>query len=245
MTIAKSHLPAVKSKSAPPEMILLTLSHSLQSIRAPRTIRSIRNIASTGLKLLTLSTVCFLAPQCSLAESPVSHASALAHMVGQKYELKLHHLHTGESLDVVYRIGNTYVPSALSKLNHFLRDHRTGDQSHYDPKEFDLLHSLVTKLGKANATIDVVCGYRTPETNAFLRTRGGTASPASTGVAQNSQHIQAKAIDIRIPGVSTRKLNMAALSLKGGGVGYYPISQFVHVDVGPVRHWTFAGHGED
>jgi uncharacterized protein YcbK (DUF882 family) len=161
---------------------------------------------------------------------------------GTKYELKLHHLHTGEDLDVVYRIGDTYVPSAIAELNHFLRDHRTEDVSHYDPKEFDTLHALLLKLHKPNATIDVVCGYRTPWSNNFLRTRGGTAPPKVTGVAEHSQHMLAKAIDLRIPGVSTRVLDNAALSLHAGGVGYYPTSQFVHVDVGPVRHWTFNGH---
>jgi uncharacterized protein YcbK (DUF882 family) len=127
----------------------------------------------------------------------------------------------------------------MEKLNYFLRDHRTNDVSHYDPREFDLLHSVMTKLGKPNGVIDVVCGYRTPWSNAFLRSRG-----ASTGVAKNSQHMQAKAIDIRVPGVRTNVLRDVALSLRGGGVGYYPVSQFVHVDVGPVRKWTFSGSSE-
>lgn len=157
----------------------------------------------------------------------------------QRFTLHLHHLHTGESIDVVYRIGNAYVPDAIEKLNYFLRDHRTNDVSQYDPKEFDLLHSVLAKLGRPNAVIDVVCGYRTPSSNEFLRSRGPV-----TGVAKNSQHMQAKAIDIRVPGVGTRTLRDVALSLHEGGVGYYPVSQFVHVDVGPVRRWTFGGRGE-
>ncbi len=160
---------------------------------------------------------------------------------GQRYELKLYHLHTGESLNVVYRIGDTYIPSALEELNHFLRDHRTDDVSSYDPSEFDLLHNLLTRLNRPNATIDIVCGYRSPWSNNFLRTRGGTVDPSETGVAEHSQHMLAKAIDIRVPGVSTRKLDQAALSLRAGGVGYYPTSQFVHVDVGPVRQWSYGG----
>lgn len=160
---------------------------------------------------------------------------------GQRYELKLYHLHTGESLDIVYRIGDTYIPSALEELNHFLRDHRTQDVSSYDPSEFDLLHNLLTRLHRPNATIDIVCGYRSPQSNEFLRTLGGTVDPSATGVAEHSQHVLAKAIDIRVPGVSTRRLDQAALSLKAGGVGYYPVSQFVHVDVGPVRQWSFSG----
>ena len=104
-------------------------------------------------------------------------------------------------LNVVYRVGNDYVPGALAKLNYFLRDHRTNDVSHYDVREFDLLHSVMSKLGKPNGVIDVVCGYRTPWSNEFLRSQA-----AVTGVARNSQHTQAKAIDIRVPGVRTSKL---------------------------------------
>ncbi len=157
-------------------------------------------------------------------------------LAGKEYRLNLHHLHTGESLSVVYRIGDTYIPSAMAELNHFLRDHRTQEASHYDPKEFDLLHNLMTRLGRPLGEIDVVCGYRTPWSNNFLRGRS-----ANTGVAKNSQHMQAKAIDIRVPGVATKSLRDVALSLQAGGVGYYPVSQFVHVDVGPVRQWSFGG----
>ena len=154
---------------------------------------------------------------------------------GKIYSLHLHHLHTGESLSVVYRIGDQYIPEALDELNHFLRDHRTQDASHYDPKEFDLLHSIMASLGKPNGVIDIVCGYRTPWSNAYLR-QGRTSS----GVAEHSQHIEAKAIDIRVPGVQTARLRDTAESFEAGGVGYYPVSQFVHVDVGPVRTWSFG-----
>ena len=159
---------------------------------------------------------------------------------GTKYELKLHHLHSGESLDVVYRIGDTYIPEAIDKLDYFLRDSRTQDEKAYDPREFDVLHNVLARLGRPDGTIDIVCGYRTPWTNNFLRTRS-----RHTGVAKDSQHVQAKAIDIRIPGVRTRQLRDVAMSLEEGGVGYYPRSQFVHVDVGPVRRWTFGGRGEN
>ena len=164
-------------------------------------------------------------------------AEASVHSVSmvRSYSLHLHHLHTNESLDVVYRVGDTYIPEALDKLNYFLRDHRTEAEKSYDPKEFDLLHALMTKLGRPNGVIDIVCGYRTPWSNKFLRTRS-----ANTGVAEHSQHMLAKAIDIRVPGVSTLKLRNVALSLNAGGVGYYPVSQFVHVDVGPVRQWSFG-----
>lgn len=156
-------------------------------------------------------------------------------VMGKAYHLRLHHLHTGETIDVVYRMGDTYIPAALDRLNHFLRDHRTQDVSTYDPKEFDTLHALMASLGRPDGVIDIVCGYRTPWSNNFLRTRS-----ASTGVAEHSQHMLAKAIDIRVPGISTVALRNAALALKAGGVGYYPVSQFVHVDVGPVRTWQYG-----
>jgi uncharacterized protein YcbK (DUF882 family) len=154
---------------------------------------------------------------------------------GKPYQLRMTNLHTGESLDIVYRIGDTYIPEALDKLNYFLRDHNTQDVSNYDPKEFDVLHAMMSRLGRLNSEIQIVCGYRTPETNAALRKN----SP-QTGVAEHSQHMEGHAIDLRVPGVSTVQLRNAALSLKAGGVGYYPVSQFVHVDVGPVREWVFG-----
>jgi uncharacterized protein YcbK (DUF882 family) len=154
---------------------------------------------------------------------------------GKPYELRMTNLHTGEDLDIVYRIGDTYVPEALEKLNYFLRDHNTQDVSTYDPKEFDVLHAMLSRLGKLNSVINIVCGYRTPETNAALR-----RSAPQTGVAEHSQHMEGHAIDLRVPGVTTAQLRDAALSLRAGGVGYYPVSQFVHVDVGPVREWVFG-----
>jgi uncharacterized protein YcbK (DUF882 family) len=151
-----------------------------------------------------------------------------------EYHLRMHHLHTGEDIDIVYRVGDTYIPAALDQLNYFLRDHRTDDVSSYDPKEFDVLHAIMTRLGRPNGIIDIICGYRSPWSNNLLRTSG-----PDTGVAEHSQHMLAKAIDIRVPGVSTRTLRNAALALHAGGVGFYPVSQFVHVDVGPVRTWSF------
>ncbi len=146
------------------------------------------------------------------------------------YRLRLYHLHTGEHLDVVYRIGDQYLPEGVAALDHFLRDHRTGDVKDYDIHEFDLLHDLLAKLGRLDSEIDIVCGYRTPWSNSYLREH-------SNGVALHSQHMEAKAIDIRIPGIPTAQVRDAALSLKRGGVGYYAQSDFVHVDVGPVRRW--------
>ena len=152
---------------------------------------------------------------------------------GPEYRLRMFHTHTGESIDVVYRKGETYIPEALTELNHFLRDHRTGDVHAYDPRLFDLLTTLEEQVGQPGAVIDVICGYRTPWSNTFLRER-------SAGVALHSLHMQAEAIDIRIPGISTLTLRNAALALHLGGVGYYPRSDFVHVDVGRVRQWSLG-----
>lgn len=146
------------------------------------------------------------------------------------YRLRLFHTHTNEHLDIVYRRGDHYVPSALRRLDFFLRDHRTGTVRHFDPRLFDLLSTLDAKVGQPEREIDVVCGYRTPRSNNFLRKR-------SRAVARHSLHMQAEAIDIRIPGVDTAELRDAALSLQLGGVGYYAREQFVHVDVGRVRRW--------
>ena len=147
-----------------------------------------------------------------------------------EYRLRFFHTHTGERLDIVYREGGRYLPAALDRINHFLRDHRTGDVRQYDPKVFDLLHDLTAAVGKPNAEIDVICGYRTAWSNEFLRRH-------SNGVAQHSLHMEAMAIDIRVPGVSTARLRDAALGLHRGGVGYYAKSDFIHVDVGRVRRW--------
>lgn len=155
---------------------------------------------------------------------------------GPKYELKLAHAHTDEMIDVIYRVGDTYIPEALDKLDHFLRDSHNQQVSQYDPRAFDVLHTVLTKLGKSNGVIDILSGYRSEETNDMLR------ESKTTNAALHSQHILAKAIDIRVPGVSATLVRDAALSLGAGGVGYYPQSQFVHVDVGPVRQWTFAPH---
>jgi uncharacterized protein YcbK (DUF882 family) len=173
-----------------------------------------------------LSLILFL-PLATLGHSAESAVSS-----AREYRLRFYHTHTGERLDVVYRRGDQYIPEALDQLDHYLRDHRTGDVHHFDPRLFDLLYDLTASLGDSGGEIDVICGYRTPWSNEFLRTRH-----AHTGVAQHSLHMQAEAIDIRLPGIPTSELRDAALRLQRGGVGYYRSSDFVHVDVGRVRHW--------
>jgi uncharacterized protein YcbK (DUF882 family) len=153
-----------------------------------------------------------------------------ADLSGQPYHLRFFHTHTGERLDIVYRVGDRYIPEALDRLDHFLRDHRTGDVHHYDPLLFDLLNDLTASVGRAGAELNVICGYRTPWSNEFLRTH-------TAGVALHSLHMEAEAIDIRLPGLKTSALRDAALALHRGGVGYYAKSDFVHVDVGRFRRW--------
>jgi uncharacterized protein YcbK (DUF882 family) len=181
-------------------------------------IRHFLKFALVALAVLLLSAGRMVADSETVNEAPSS------------YRLHFFHTHTGERLDITYRQGETYDPAALTELNHFLRDHRTGDVRSYDPRVFDLLHDLLVSLGRPNAEIDVICGYRTPWSNEYLRTHGH-------GVAVHSLHMKAEAIDIRVPGVATSKLRDAALALHRGGVGYYAASNFVHVDVGRVRRW--------
>ena len=163
------------------------------------------------------------------AAAPFAAQRALAAPL-QARSLALDHTHTGERLSLVYAMGDQYVPDALSTLNHFLRDHYSGDVGVIDPQLFDLLHRVKTELG-ASQSFQVISGYRCPTTNQALRsTRGG-------GVATRSLHMDGKAIDIRLPGVPLGDLREAALSLRAGGVGYYPREQFVHIDTGRVRSW--------
>ena len=146
--------------------------------------------------------------------------------------MRLYHTHTGERLEIVYRRGDSYSAQALVTLDNFLRDHRTGDVHHFDARLFDLLHDLTASVQDANGEIDIICGYRTPWSNEYLRHRS-----AHTGVAEHSLHMRAEAIDIRLPGIPTAVVRDAALKLHRGGVGYYRASDFVHVDVGRVRRW--------
>jgi uncharacterized protein YcbK (DUF882 family) len=154
---------------------------------------------------------------------------------GQKYELKLAR-QGGEIIDVIYRVGDTYIPNALDQLSQFLRDSHNDEVKSYDPRTFDVLHTMLAKLNRPSSAIEILCGYRTKETNDALRESG------TTNAAEHSQHIEANALDIRVPGIPAVQLRDAALSLGAGGVGYYPKSQFIHVDTGPLRKWTYVPH---
>ncbi|UCG66193.1 MAG: DUF882 domain-containing protein [Deltaproteobacteria bacterium] len=143
--------------------------------------------------------------------------------------LALHNTHTDESLQVTYWAHGRYSPNALAKINHIMRDHRTGDIKAIDTRLLDLVFSIVQNL-KFPHPIHIISGYRCPRTNAMLHRRGA-------GTAKNSLHQYGKAVDVHLPCVGLSVLYRVARDLKGGGVGYYPRSNFVHVDVGPVRYW--------
>ena len=158
-------------------------------------------------------------------------ASPAFAIVGRKpfRSVALDNLHTGEKLRVDYWVNGRYLRGALHRVNYNLRDFRTGAVHVIDPQLLDLLDSL-RRLMRTREPFQVVSGYRSPETNAMLREE-------SSAVAVNSLHMQGMAIDIRMPGRSLHYLHAAAVHLRAGGVGYYPHSGFIHVDVGRVRYW--------
>lgn len=166
----------------------------------------------------------FLPRSLEAAVSPV--------VIGAK-QLSFFHTHTNETLDTAYCCDGRYQPGALAEVNHFLRDFRVNEEHPIDPRLLDLLFALGAEL-QTRERYHVISGYRSPHTNAMLRGRGGE----HTGVATRSLHMVGKAIDIRVPSVPLIELHKAARSLNLGGVGYYPNSNFVHVDVGRVRYWS-------
>jgi uncharacterized protein YcbK (DUF882 family) len=143
--------------------------------------------------------------------------------------LALQNMTTGDALNVTYFEHGRYLPDALHEINYLYRDHLTDEVHPVDTALLDQLHDLQDTLG-VKKQIHVICGYRSPFTNAQLRSR-------SHGVAKNSLHMQGRAIDIRMVGVDSRTVRDAALSMAQGGVGYYPGSNFVHLDTGDVRTW--------
>ncbi len=177
-----------------------------------------RRFLKTGLGACTLLTL-------PLAVS--AHAAIKKHPFEKK--LSFLNLHTGERIRQVYWANGRYIQGALREINTVLRDHRTGDRCAIDTDLFDILYILQSKLG-TKQEFHVISAYRSPATNAQLATQSG-------GVAKNSLHTHGKAIDIRLPGRRLSDLRAAAISLQAGGVGYYPSSNFVHLDTGNFRFW--------
>jgi len=143
--------------------------------------------------------------------------------------ISLKNLHNPESLEVVYRREGEYLHEALARLEKLLRDFRTGEEHPMDPALFDYLYDAARATG-VEPVFSVISGYRSARTNELLHER-------SSGVASKSLHMEGRAIDVRLAGVDCVKLASSALGLQRGGVGYYRLSDFVHLDTGRFRTW--------
>lgn len=168
---------------------------------------------------------------CVALAAPMLCLPRRAHATVAPRSLRFEHTHTGESLALTYAMGDRYLAGALDEMRHFLRDFRNGETHAIDPGLLDQLH-LLAAVTATRAPFQVISGYRSPATNALLQREGH-------GVASHSLHLQGQAIDIRLVDVELADLRDAAISLRAGGVGYYPSpgSDFVHVDTGRVRRW--------
>jgi uncharacterized protein YcbK (DUF882 family) len=164
-----------------------------------------------------------------VAALAIAPLGSLCARTSQRRSLSFVHTHTGESLSAAYFADGAYQPSSLERLNYLLRDFRTGDVHPIDTSVLDILFDLQT-LANRDAPYQVICGYRSPRTNAALRSR-------SHGVAEHSLHMEGRAIDVRLDGFSTSKLHQLALGMQRGGVGFYPGADFIHLDNGRVRFW--------
>ena len=156
-----------------------------------------------------------------------------AHGLDDCRELRKLHLfntHTGEQLEARYFEGKAYRPEQMGTLDWLLRDHRTGDVFPIDSRLLDLLHELAMAAGR-EPHYEVISGYRSPATNAML-------AATTDGVSSRSLHMEGRAVDVRLVGLPTIEFRDLALARQAGGVGYYPVSDFVHLDTGPVRSWS-------
>lgn len=163
---------------------------------------------------------------CTMLSLPSVSAGSMNS--GEK-KLAFLNLHTGERIRSTYWAEGNYIPEELQAIENLLRDHRTGELHPIDTSLLDLLQLLHDQIG-ARKEFHIISAYRSPKTNAMLASR-------SNGVVKKSLHMQGKAIDIRLPECSLSHLRNVALSLKSGGVGYYPKSDFIHIDTGRVRFW--------
>ncbi len=187
-----------------------------KSYRRPAPIRFAFLVAATGVAALLSSIVV-----------PSSTETATAN--GDTRTLNLYHSHTGESIQATFRVNGSYDPATLEKLNWFLRDWRNNDRTRMDPRLFDVIWEAYRTAG-ATQPIVIVSAYRSPQTNAMLRRR-------SHGVAERSQHILGRAMDTTMPGMPMERIREIGMRLQHGGVGWYPSSNFVHLDIGNVRAW--------
>ena len=163
---------------------------------------------------------------CAASLSTQAFASVLPR---SERKLRLYNLHTGEKLASTYWAQGEYLEQELAAVNYFLRDYRNDAIDRIDPRLLDQLCLLQHKV-EHNGAFHIISGYRSPETNAWLRHH-------ETGVAKHSLHMQGRAIDLRLPGVELKHLRQAALSMHAGGVGFYAKSNFIHLDTGRRRYW--------
>jgi uncharacterized protein YcbK (DUF882 family) len=165
----------------------------------------------------------------ALARAADVTAAAAAAAAPNERTLRLYNTHTGESLRTIFWAEGQFIPDALQDINKVLRDHRNNKIAQIDPQLLVLLDRVSAQFGSQNV-LHVISGYRSPESNAMLHEQ-------SNGVARHSMHMEGRAIDIRIPGRDLSQLHKVAMAQRAGGVGYYPDSQFVHLDTGRVRYW--------
>ena len=165
----------------------------------------------------------------ALGAPALARAASAASAAPGERTLRLYNTHTGETLRSVFWAEGQFLPDALADINKLLRDHRNNTIATMDPQLLVLLDKVSAQFG-SNKVLHVISGYRSPESNQLLAER-------SNGVARHSMHMEGKAIDVRMPGLELASLHKAAMNAKGGGVGYYPDSQFVHMDTGRLRHW--------
>lgn len=175
----------------------------------------------TLVKLGTMAAAAAILPRAAFGSGAIMPAA--------EKSLAFYNTHTTEKLKTVYWAEGNYFADSLREINYVLRDPRNNEVHDIDTRLLDLLFTIGQKI-ETSQPFHVISGYRSAETNAFLRAH-------TSGVAENSLHLVGKAIDIRSPGKDLRSLQKAAITLKGGGVGYYPKSDFVHVDIGRVRYW--------
>jgi uncharacterized protein YcbK (DUF882 family) len=165
----------------------------------------------------------------TIAAASFADPAAASLIAPEARTLAFNNLHTGERAKVEYWADGQYLPDALKQVNFILRDFRNGEIHPIEPRLLDLLSQLHASLGTSQP-FEVISGYRSPATNAMLRNEGH-------GTASKSLHMQGQAIDIRLADSLLSDVHRAAVSLRAGGVGFYPGPDFVHVDVGRVRYW--------
>ena len=164
-----------------------------------------------------------------VAAPTYSKAAGLLRGSGDIRRIKMYSARTGEKIDMIYWVEGDYIKDAVQEVNHFMRDWRTGDVKNMDLRTIDIMAASLNLLDVSEPFM-LLSGYRSPKTNAMLRSR-------STGVAKNSLHLKGQAADLRLSSRSVSQIGRAAASCAAGGVGRYSGSNFVHMDCGPVRTW--------